>query len=204
MMEEGYLRERLERIIKATKDAKATSGWWVKPRVTHLMPPWVWGTHEKRKNEKRGKTVEREYSTAEKDRVFDNLRAGSIHFAQAGVTASHGMEALDRGDHEYAELALRSAESLLATAMAMQLEPDDVKSLSGNAKRRGRRSTTADRNRRLAEAVAALKHEGHSEQAAIKIAIEGDAGLKMAFRNMSPSGIYKALQKGADLLIAGN
>lgn len=196
MMEEGYLRERLERIIKATKDAKATSGWWVKPRVTHLMPPWVWGTHEKRKNEKRGKTVEREYSTAEKDRVFDNLRAGSIHFAQAGVTASHGMEALDRGDHEYAELALRSAESLLATAMAMQMRPKNWEKLRSDAGLRGAPKKNENLNRRLAEAVAEQERLGLKRKAARNKAIENDAVLKAAFDNKSDGWIRECLAAG--------
>lgn len=116
----------------------------------------------------------------EERRVLDDLQAGRIHFAAAKRAARRASDALDRGDVERAEVALRQAKDMLAAAVARQLRTADLEALARPARKRGR-TAAADRDHRFAAAVAAQEARGVFGKAARFAALNGDPVLASEF-----------------------
>jgi hypothetical protein len=131
-------------------------------------------------------------------RASDNLRSGRIYWHQSRESALRGLDALKRGDMDYAELAWRSALALRAAANEAQLKPSQFALLQRDAGARGR---TADQTRRTRDELLAAEVDkqeakglkGHHARAA---AIAANPELSRAFREISPAGIRAALKKG--------
>src|SRR4051812_26652997 len=112
-----YIRERLVTIKAATQGADA------------IEAPGYWV------GDKAGER-----------RVLDDLKSGRLAWRKAHHLAQLGLEALDRGDRELAELARRQAESLAAGAEEARPKKKNRAALTTSAKRRGRPPHTQDRN----------------------------------------------------------
>jgi len=133
--------------------------------------------------------------TAAERRASDNLRSGRIHWQQSRESAQRGLEALAKGDMEYAELALRSAEALRATAIEGQLKPSQFETLLRDAGVRGTKAKKT-RDELLALEVAKQEAKGLKDKAARKAAIAANPELSRAFANIGDPGIRAALKRG--------
>lgn len=137
---------------------------------------------------------------AAKRQVADNFRAGRLQLQAARRNALNGLDAIKRGDLEYADLARREAKSLLLAAFASRLKPSQIEDLMRDASPRGRRRSNDERDKRLAEEVTKQEAAGligpHARQAAIK----ADAILKEAFRGMGDAAIRAAVRRGKEIL----
>lgn len=128
-------------------------------------------------------------------RVADNLAAGRIHFRSARRRAKLGLEVLTAGDLKFAELLLRDAEGLRAAAIEAQLNTAQFAALLQDAKPRGKVSN-ADRDRRLAAAVAEQERGGLKGKAARLAALAANPDLQAAFAGMGDAAIRAAINRG--------
>ena len=128
-------------------------------------------------------------------RVADNLAAGRIHFRTARRRALFGLETLEKGDIEFAELLLRDAEGLRAAAIEAQLSHSQFAALMQDAKPRGK-AAKAERDRQLAAAVAGKERLGLKGKAARLAALAADPELQAAFAGLGDPAIRAAINRG--------
>lgn len=129
-------------------------------------------------------------------RVSDNIRSGRVHWRAARHSALNGIEALDRGDLEGAELLLRNAEGLRAAAIEAQVTQSQFEALLRDAKPRAGKGNERDRDERLADAVEAQISKGLKGPAAREAAIRADPVLQAAFAGKGKEAIAAALRRG--------
>jgi hypothetical protein len=125
-------------------------------------------------------------------RIEDDWRAGRIAFQAARDNAEAGLEALDAGELDLAEALFWEAVWLYAAALEDALGPDGLGGLAVSAGKRGRRGL-ADRNRRLAEAVAEQEELGLKGKAARVAAMGADPDLAEAFKGATDSTLKSAI-----------
>lgn len=128
-------------------------------------------------------------------RAMDNFQSGRRAWLGAFRAAKRGLSALDDGDTELAGLSVWQATDFLLDALWSRMEPNDIEFLSNSAETRGRRSSVADRDRALVDAVSAQETLGLRGKAAIRAALEQDSGLAAQFERMSAEGIRKAISR---------
>lgn len=109
MSDKDALRSRLERIAQATAGADN-------------LPPPAWWTGD----------------VAAERQVNDDVSAGRVHFRTAHNYATSGIDALDEGNTEKAELCAWEAYHFLVTALLCRLRPSDIEVLHKPAQKRGR------------------------------------------------------------------
>jgi len=137
-----------------------------------------------------------EGDTAGKRRVLDDLRSGRLAFRRARQDAIAGLNALDRGEVELARAFMREAEGHLISAQLNRPQKKRKAALTMSAKRRGRKRTTEERNRRLAEAVAAQEARGLVGSMARAAAFRADPALHTEFKGLLRPAVSKALREG--------
>jgi hypothetical protein len=115
-MDVDDLRAQLRHIFRSTMSAKALR-----------FPSWDDG------------------DAAGRTQVFDDSRAGRLHWREAHRAASMGLDALDGGDHEGARDALLLAYRVYARALESRLTPSERADLGTPARRRGRKSEKVKR-----------------------------------------------------------
>jgi hypothetical protein len=71
--------------------------------------------------------------------VRDNWAAGRAHWHTAHANAKHGLEALERGDLEQANMWLQQAKTFCIEALLKRVQPEDLAALARPSKKRGRR-----------------------------------------------------------------
>jgi hypothetical protein len=70
--------------------------------------------------------------------VRDNLAAGRLEFRGAWHSACYGLDALDEGDLDAAEIWLTNALWLYINVLEKRVRPDDVAMLARSIQKRGR------------------------------------------------------------------
>lgn len=167
-MDAETMRRRLEKIARATVQAQSVDA----------VGFWV--------GDKAGER-----------RAIDDLNAGRRAWLGAYRASQGGLQALAGGNLEMAELYVWQATDLFVDALWSRMEPADIDFLSNSASRRGRPSSTANRNAALAEAVRQQEEKGLKGKAARRAAILENSDLAAAFSGKSDSALVKAIQRNA-------
>lgn len=76
--------------------------------------------------------------TAGERRVLDDLQGGRLYWLQARRMALEGIEALDAGDREAAEVCAWAATDYYVAALEGLVRPSDLAKLGRQSQRRGR------------------------------------------------------------------
>src|SRR3954471_16415554 len=168
MTSEDSIRQRLAEVVAATEGA-----------ATAIEPPSYW-----------------EGDKAGKRRVLDDLRSGRLAWRRAHLDALAGLKALHRGEGGLAEAFMREAEGHYVSAQMNRPQKKGKAALTTSAKRRGRKRTTEERNRKLAEAVAMQEARGLVGSAALAAAYRADPALKAEFKGLLRPAVSKALRDG--------
>lgn len=105
------------------------------------------------------------------------------------------MAALDAGNDELAELLMWQANDLFIDAIWSRIEPADIEFLANGAGRRGRRSSTAERNAELSQAVLMQEERGLKGKAARNAAFAANPDLRDAFSGATDEAIRKAISR---------
>jgi hypothetical protein len=109
-MDDAALRHRLASLVEKTKGAE------------NLAPAAYWVG-----------------DTAGARRILDDRDAGRLSWRSAHRAARYGLEALESGDREAAEMCLRGATDAYIVALETRVRPSDLEALNRPSERRGRK-----------------------------------------------------------------
>lgn len=127
--------------------------------------------------------------------VRDDGLSGRVSWRGARQKARFGLQALDRGEAEMAEIWLWEGMSLRMAALESQMRPEQWADLGTSAKRRGPRARNADQDSLIAEAMAVQGARGLTGKAALRAALAENPDLAAMCRDRTDDAILAALRR---------